>query len=160
MINILKKYHIIKECDLNKLFNIINDLKQDVINLTNENKELKTLIINSSKQGQQDFNNMCLPGNDANEININVGHDAPDKENNNIIQDTIIKDFNLSLINDKGKINKRYYFKSLYLFTTKPKYYNLLNLKFNELMKQNNNDALKVKPLLKSYLLELQSKDI
>lgn len=160
MINILKKYHIIKECDLNKLFNIINDLKQDVINLTNENKELKTLIINSSKQGQQDFNNMCLPGNDANEININVGHDAPDKSD--IIQDTIIKDYNLSVINEKPNTHnkQRYYYKSHYLFYADAKYYKLLNLRFNELMKEYNKDIDKVKKHLKLYLIELETKDI
>lgn len=154
-----KDYLIIKKCDLKTLFNLISDLKQDIKDLKQDNNKLKEHIINYKCECQHDLLKIGSSGNDTNN-NINVGHDAPDKENNNIIQDTIIKDFNLSLINDKGKINKRYYFKSLYLFTTKPKYYNLLNLKFNELMKQNNNDALKVKPLLKSYLLELQSKDI
>ena len=150
------EYLIIKKCDLNALFNIICDLKQDLINLTNDNQELKGLIINKC-ECQQDFNNIGLPGNDANDNNINVGHDAPETQSD-IIQDKLLKKFNLSLINDKGQKNKRYYYKSVYLFKARPEYYNLLNLKFNELMKQNNNDIDKVKPLLKSYLYELKAK--
>lgn len=152
MLNIFKEYQIIKKCDLQSLFNLINDLKQDVINLTNDNQELKEILLNLNKcecNQENQLNNIATPGNDAN--------------NNKSIQDLIYKEFNLSIINDKdAKENKkRFYYKSNYLFYANPKYYNLLNIRFNELMNTHKNEPFnKIKQLLKSYLLELEAKDI
>lgn len=163
MLNIFKDYHIIKKCDLQRLFNLINDLKQDVINLTNDNQELKELVLNLNKcecHQENQLNNIVAPGNDANDNNIINGNDAQD---NKTIQDLIYKEFNLSVINDKeAKDNKRrFYYKSNYLFYANPKYYNLLNIRFNELMNTHKNEPFnKIKQLLKSYLLELEAKDI
>lgn len=151
MFKLFDDYLIIKRCDLNKLFNVICELKQDITMLTDSNKELKQIIINNKCECKQQDNNL-LSCNDANNFN-----DLPDV--NNEVQDILFKEYNLSLINDNGKKNKRYYFKSVYLFNANPKYCNLLNLKFNELMEHYNNNIRVVKPLLREYLEILKVND-
>ena len=148
MFNIFNRYCIISRFDLTTLLNEVEDIKNRVEILEDENQKLKEHINNF------DVETVKQP------ILINLENDNGEeyKPEDNTHQDLLIKEFSLRMNNTTSKSHKRYYYKSNYILTAPPKYYNKLNLKFNELMLKEPNHEFNenIKSELRKYLIDLQ----
>lgn len=149
MFNIFKKYCIISRFDLTTLLNEVKDIKNRVQILEDENEQLKTHINNF------DVETVKQP------ILINLENDGTEytpETTDTSQQDLLIKEFSLRMNNTQSTSHKRYYYKSNYILTAPPKYYNKLNLKFNELMLKEPTHEFNenIKSELRKYLIDLQ----
>lgn len=144
---IFKRYCIISRFDLQTILNEVQDINGRVQVLETENEELKKHVNNF------DVETIKQP------ILINLENDGEEyKPEDKSQQDLLIKEFSLRMNTTTSTSHMRYYYKSNYILTAPPKYYNKLNLRFNELMLKAPNHEFNenIKSELRKYLIDLQ----